>query len=301
MDIVVYMLFAFSAFLFFVLILTSLTLSRQSVHERLNNISDVDADKEDEMQRPFLERIIKPVYEGLLALVTRLTPRGITSSYETLIIRADLVQKISPFRLLLNQILLAAVFAGLRILLYMFMEKPVALIQIVILAGIGFILPWFAVKRQADTRSSKIRSSLPDFLDMLYVSVEAGLSFDAAMKKTAEKMSGPLSQEALRAISEIGKGKDRNEALRGISERTEVKEVNSFITAIIQSEALGANIANTLRIQSNSMRESRRQWAQAKAARMPLKMLFPMIFLMLPALFVVILGPSLMSIMGIFG
>ena len=125
-------------------------------------------------------------------------------------------------------------------------------------------------------RNSK---TLPDMLDLLLVSVEAGLSFDMSLKRITEQASGALSKEIARALEEMRLGKPREEALRGIVRRTGVPDLSSFISAIIQAEQLGGNIANTLRIQASSMRQKRRQRAEEAAMKAPIKMLFPLVFL----------------------
>ncbi|MDD2426995.1 MAG: type II secretion system F family protein [Eubacteriales bacterium] len=301
MGALVYVLFGVSVFIFFILVLTAVTRSRLRVGERLSEIEEIDADDQDEMRGNFLERAIKPLYQGLMNLVSKLTPANMSSNYETLIIRAGLSRSMTPIRLLLSQFLLAAVLVGIRILIFVILEQGFSFIQVLILAVIGFALPWLNIKNQADKRSDQIRKSLPDFLDMLYVSVEAGLGFDAALRMTAEKFPGPFSEEIMKSLYDISKGRDRKEALRAVSYRTQVKEVNSFITAVIQAEALGSDIASMLRVQSEFMRINRQQWAQTKAAQMPMKMLFPLIFLMLPALFIVILGPALLGIFDVLG
>jgi tight adherence protein C len=122
-----------------------------------------------------------------------------------------------------------------------------------------------------------------------------------AMKKAAEKMHGPLSDEIIKSMDDISKGKEREESLRGMVARTKVDDLAQFVSAVIQAEQLGSNIANVLRVQSNSMRQVRRQRAQEKAAKIPVKMLFPMIFFILPSLFVVILGPAFINIMNTLG
>lgn len=172
----------------------------------------------------------------------------------------------------------------------------------VFLLGIlGFALPYSQLNTKSEKRKKEILRALPDMLDLLYVSVEAGLAFDMGMKKTAEKTKGPLSEELKRALDDISKGRNREDALKGMVARTKVDDISTFVTSIIQAEKLGSNIANVLRVQSVTMRQMRRQRAQEIAAKIPVKMLFPLVFFLFPALFVVILGPAAISVIENLG
>ena len=130
--------------------------------------------------------------------------------------------------------------------------------------------------------------------------MEAGLGFDMALKRTVDSFEGPLSDEFKRVLYEINKGRNRQDAMRAMVKRTGVDDLGTFISAIIQSEELGSNIANVLRVQSTSMRQKRRQRAEEAAMKVPIKMLFPLVFFMFPALFIVILGPAIMMIIEMF-
>ncbi|UUM11760.1 type II secretion system F family protein [Clostridiaceae bacterium HFYG-1003] len=252
------------------------------------------------MKKPFSERALLPIYNSIANFLDRFTPKNIAENYQEVLLQAGLAERFTPVRILINQILFGLTVLLLMVLVFQFSGMPINWLILILVTAIALILPLSYFRGKAQTRQKLIKNSLPDILDMLYISVEAGLSFDAAMKKTASKMKGPLSQEITRAMDDITKGREREEALRSIGIRTQVEDVSSFITAVIQSELLGANIANMLRIQSRVMREKRRQRAEEAAAKMPLKMLFPMIFLLFPALFIVILGPALISIFNTF-
>ncbi|MFB0957968.1 MAG: type II secretion system F family protein [Clostridiaceae bacterium] len=260
----------------------------------------MEVEEEDEMKKPFSERALLPIYNSIAGFLDRFTPKNIAENYQEILLQAGLADRFTPVRILINQILLGLIVLLLMVSFFRFSGMQINWLILVLVTIIALILPLSYFRGKAQTRQKLIKNSLPDILDMLYISVEAGLSFDAAMKKTASKMKGPLSEEITRAMDDITKGREREEALRSIGIRTQVEDVSSFITAVIQSELLGANIANMLRIQSRVMREKRRQRAEEAAAKMPLKMLFPMIFLLFPALFIVILGPALISIFNTF-
>lgn len=301
MDVLIYILLAVTLFLIMSLIFAAMTQSSRNVRQRLTDVQVTSDEFDDEMAKPFADRVLHPMYAALFNIVGRLTPKRIEEDYRKTILQAGQSEKMTPVRLVVFQVLLALVISTLFGLLITYSGAEVSPILVLILGLLLFIYPYFRYKSMATLRQKKVRNQLPDFLDMLYISVEAGLAFDAAMKQTAAKMRGPLSQEVTRAMEDISKGRDREEALRSIGSRTHVEEVASFITAIIQSEMLGSNIANMLKIQSRVMREKRRQRAEEEAQRMPLKMLFPMVFFMFPALFVVILGPAMMNIISTLG
>jgi tight adherence protein C len=165
-------------------------------------------------------------------------------------------------------------------------------------AVVGFIAPEFWLGRKVRARSMAMTLQLPDALDLLTISVEAGLGFDAALAKVVEKMEGPLVDEFRQALAEVRMGRTRREALRDVATRADAQPVTNFIGAIVQAEQLGVPIAKVLQIQSNQLRIERRQRAEEAAAKAPVKMLFPMVGCIFPTIFIVILGPAIVTVMG---
>ncbi len=275
---------------------------KEKVKGRLESLKQdfVDPTDESVLQEPFKDRIIKPAYQKFTGFLGRTTPQGISKSMERTIIQAGSPGNINVNRLIAMQFMVAIILPAFYYLLLQATAMEVNLLFVVLLAAAGFILPYYILVLKARRRRSKIQKSLPDMLDLIFVSVEAGLGFDMALKRTTEKMPGPLSDEINRALDEINKGRKREDALRGIYARTGVADLSSFITAVIQSEQLGSNIANMLRVQSTSMRQKRRQRAEEAAMKVPVKMLFPLVFFMFPALFIVILGPAVIRIIRVF-
>ncbi len=163
--------------------------------------------------------------------------------------------------------------------------------------AVGYIAPEFWLGRRVKARQHAIVLRLPDALDLLTISVRAGLGFDAALAKVVEKMQGPLVDEFRRALAEVRVGKARRDALRDIVPRTEVPALTNFIGAIIQAEQLGVSISKVLQVQSEQLRIERRQRAEEMAAKAPIKMLFPLVGCIFPSLFIVILGPAIILIM----
>jgi tight adherence protein C len=163
---------------------------------------------------------------------------------------------------------------------------------------LGFMLPALWLGQKIRSRKNSVIRSLPDALDLLTICVEAGLVFDQAMQKVAEKWDDELSRAFARVLHEIRLGKTRREALRDMADRLDLSDVTSFVAAVIQAEQLGVSIAKVLRIQSDQMRIRRRQRAEEKAHQAPVKMLFPMVFLIFPAIWIVLLGPALLQVLA---
>lgn len=168
-------------------------------------------------------------------------------------------------------------------------------------AGVAFILPDFYLKSQEKRRKSLILRSLPDVLDLLCVSVEAGLGFDAALQRVIEKYPGPLCEEFEKTLKEINVGKPRREALRDMAERVRVDEITTFMGSVIQAEQLGVSITNVLRLQSEQVREDRRMRAEEKAQQAAVKILIPLVLFIFPTILIVLLGPAVIQMMDTFG
>ena len=178
-------------------------------------------------------------------------------------------------------------------------DRNTVLLALVIVV-IGFLGPNAWLDRKVDERQKLIEKALPDVIDQLTVSVEAGLGFDAAMARSAEGRGGPLADEFKRVLQDLQVGMPRQEALERMVERTEVADLRQFVVSIRQSTKHGLPIANVLRIQSQELREKRRARVEEKAASLPVKIVFPLVFCILPALFVVVLGPAALSISDSF-
>ena len=177
-------------------------------------------------------------------------------------------------------------------------KVPLGLMFLLGGGAIGFIGPEFWLGRRIRARSMAMVLQLPDALDLLTISVEAGLGFDAALAKVVEKMEGPLVNEFRQALAEIRMGRSRRDALRDVVTRADAQPVSNFIGAIVQAEQLGVPIAKVLQIQSQQLRIERRQRAEEAAAKAPVKMLFPMVGCIFPTIFIVILGPAIVTVMG---
>lgn len=252
-----------------------------------------------ELQQPFSQRVIVPMMRGMLLWIGRYGPK---QSAERM--RLNLQQAGNPGNLQPMQ------FAGIRmvlavVLLIIFgfvttsqqMEWTQAAMYTALGATLGYLLPSMWLGQEIKKRKKNIVKSLPDAIDLLCISVEAGLSFDQALTRVADKWENELCKEFKRMLTDVRLGRVRREALRDLSARCGVDDVQTFVAAVIQAEQLGVSMSRILRIQSDQMRLRRRQRAEEEAHKAPIKMLFPMVFLIFPSLFVVILGPAIPRIM----
>lgn len=174
-------------------------------------------------------------------------------------------------------------------------------LYIMVCLGLGFFLPDICLKSKEKNRREEILKSLPDVLDLLSVSVEAGLGFDAALQKVIDKSEGPLSNEFAITLQEINIGKHRREALRDMADRVAIDDLTTFLASIIQAEQLGVSIANVLRLQSAQLRANRRMRAEEKAQQAPVKILIPLLLFIFPCILLVLLGPAVIQLMDTLG
>ena len=252
-----------------------------------------------EMSLSFTDRILVPVMRGLSNFVAKITPQQMLESTAIKLETAGLAKRLS-----------AAEFWGIR--LFATLGLPALIVMLMIrfkadsskqimfalgMALLGYILPGMWLQSTSDRRKLQITRALPDALDLLTICVEAGLGFDSAMKRVADKWEGDLSAEFGRVLQEIQLGKVRRDALRGMSSRLGVRDVTTFVAAVVQAEQLGVSMAKVLRIQSDQMRIKRRQIAEKKAQEAPVKMVIPMVFLIFPSLMLVLLGPAAFQVL----
>lgn len=235
----------------------------------------------------------------LRALALRLSPSGIAAKLQHRLDLAGNPDRWNPDRILAVKGLGLVVLAALGMLTGA--HKPILLIVYATVGGAaGFFLPDVLLYNAGLKRQARIQAALPDAMDMLTVCVEAGLGFDAAIAQVARNTSGPLSAELARALQEMQIGKSRTEALRAMADRTTAPEFRAFVSALVQASELGISIARVLREQAKEMRLRRRQRAEERAQKVPVKILFPLVLCLLPALFVVIIGPGVITISHIF-
>ena len=244
------------------------------------------------------DRALAPFLAKVMKLMRRLTPKGWTEQMEQRIAMAGLNQKWSAERVLMLKaagLLIGGLFGFKN--LAGGIDGIKGLVMVVAPAPLGFFLPDILIKNNADKRQKQIQLQLPDFLDQITVGVEAGLGLDAAMARTAKSNDGPLAEEFRRTLQHVQAGLSRGEALRGLANRNKVVELRQFVASILQAEQFGIPMAQVLRVQAGEQRRKRRQRAEEKAMKLPVKVLFPLVLCILPALFVVLIGPAALSIM----
>ncbi len=253
-----------------------------------------------EMAQPFSERVIFPIARKLGELASRFTPQNQLQSIARKIELAGNPAKMDPTMFLALQFVIALAFAGLVVLVFSIgtMAWPFGRIVLAALGLglLGFFFPQLWLTSKINKRQKTIRRAMPDALDLLTICVEAGLGFDQAMQRVAEKWENELSLAFARVIREVQLGKVRREALRDMADRIGINEMTSFIAAVIQSEMLGVSMAKVLRIQSDQMRVRRRQLAEEEAHKAPLKMLIPMGLLIFPSLIIVLMTPAALKL-----
>jgi tight adherence protein C len=248
------------------------------------------------------ERAIAPIIEKLGSFALRFTPQGWVEKAQKKLVYAGMNERMdgntwAALRIisLLGTMILFFVVVGA-------FSSPMQKVMLFgLLAAIGFLGPESVLNRRIDARRKEMEQSLPDIIDLLVISVEAGLGFEAAMGRVVQAVPGELSREFSRTLQETRVGVSRHKALRSLADRTDVDDLNAFILALIQADQFGVSIARILRVQADEMRVRRRQRAQEKAFAAPVKLVFPLVLCIFPSMFVVLLGPAAISIAEVFG
>ncbi len=259
-----------------------------------------------EMTLPFTERVIFPLARKLGEITLRFTPQNWLNRINRRLELAGRSSRMDATVFLTLQFIGGVLVGGLTFLLIRLLGNNVPAGRVflftLVMALLGFYLPHFQLSSSITRRQKQVRKDLPDALDLLTICVEAGLGFDAAMSRVAEKWNSQLSIAFARVIQEIQLGKLRREALHDMQETIGISELTSFVAAIIQSEQLGVSMAKVLRVQADQMRVRRRQLAEEEAHKAPIKMLIPMAFIMFPSILIILLAPAVMQIIksGIF-
>jgi tight adherence protein C len=275
---------------------------RTTVRQSLRQLEDYEVEnvRDQELLTPLAERAFMPVLGGLTSVGRRFTPVGYTDNVRQKFIYAGRGSSDEVDRFLAKRVI-AIAFIPVAFW-FCFMWNPIALagkmqIMVFLLMVAGLILgPDASINKQVDARQKELRKQLPDVLDLLTISVEAGLGFEQALDRTIAAVPGALSDEFGRMLGEVRAGSSRADAMRALEQRTNVPEVRSFVLAVLQADTFGVSIGRVLRAQADEMRIKRRQIAQEEAQKAPVKMLIPMVFCIFPALFVVVIGPAIINI-----
>lgn len=263
---------------------------------------EVDNVRDQELLKPMKERTVAPVMERLVGLGKRFTPDGYTDKVRGRLTAsgnssADAVDRFIAIKVIgfaLAPVAIILTFGVLK------MSGLTGLMVAGLLAAVMVYGPDAILNRRVEERQREIQQMLPDVLDLLVISVEAGLGFEQALDRTVGSVPGALTQEFGRMLGEVRAGSSRADAMRAMEKRTDVPELRSFVLAILQADTFGVSIGRVLRAQADEMRIKRRQMAQERAQKAPVKMMIPMVFCVFPALFVVVIGPAIINIKETF-
>jgi tight adherence protein C len=277
----------------------SVTAERADVRDSLRRLEgyQIQDVRDQEMLAPMSERVFTPLLGSLTGVARRFTPAGFGEG-----IAGKLVLAGSPANLNVDKILVMKLLGIVSVLVWgplVFALKfhgIMAIVAIALLWGAAFLYPDVMLNRKIADRQKEISRKLPDVLDLLVISVEAGLGFEQALDRTCTAVPGALSDEFRRMLHEIRIGSSRADALRAMADRTSVPELRTFILAMLQADTFGVSISKLLRAQADDMRIRRRLRAQEQAQKAPVKMLFPLVFCIFPSIFVVIIGPAFIQI-----
>ena len=250
-----------------------------------------------------LEPVVTPaagVRRDVTPLVGLLTPKGTVVRLQRLIAVAGHPADWPLARLVATKLVLATVAIGAGAL-YISGDPSVSrLLAVVVVAGVAYFVPEILLHSRGQERQEAIQLELADTLDQMTIAVEAGLGFESAMDRAGKNGKGPLAQELVRTLQDIAVGQPRRDAYLSLAERADVPDLGRFVRAVIQADAYGVSIADVLRTQAAEMRLKRRQRAEEKAMQIPVKVIFPLILFILPTLFIVLLGPAVVDIVGMF-
>jgi len=286
----------------FLLIMASFWRGENLVRARVDSlVSGTNREDLPDLARPLAERVLGPAVDAVADRILAILPQSILDGLKKKLILAGEPLNLGGF------LTVMATAGGLFLALAFALVvaggggfQATQLLMLVALGGLGLVLPYFWLINRVRRRQAIITKSLPDSFDLITTCVEAGLGLDAALARVAEKVKGPFADELSRTLREVGMGRMRRDALRELGERIGVTDLITFVNAVVQAEQMGTGIGQVLRIQSEQLRVRRRQRAEELANQAPVKMVFPLVLCIFPVLFLVILGPSGISIYETF-
>jgi tight adherence protein C len=255
----------------------------------------------DQLDRSFADRVLEPLQRRALKVGRRISGADTADRIRRKLDLAGNPTGWTVDRVLSGKVLGAVVGLVGGLVFSLMLTSPA--VKIVVIAGatvIGFFAPNLYLYQRTHERSERLQRDLPDAIDLLTISVESGLGFDAALQQVARNTDGPLADELSRVLREMQIGQGRADALRALGERTNVTDVRTFVGAMVQADSFGIPVAQVLRVQSAEIRVKRRQRAEEKAQQVPVKITIPLIFCILPTLFIAVMGPAVLSIMDSF-
>jgi tight adherence protein C len=276
---------------------------KQGLHRSLavlEAMTDLPTELTKDLDRPFGERVLEPLKARALKIGRRLSG---ADTEDRLRRKLDLAGNPSGWTaegVVSAKVIGAGVGLAAALALSMLMGQSTTMRIVTLAAGVvlGYMAPNLFLYQKAYDRSDKVQRALPDAIDLLTISVESGLGFDAAIQQVARNTEGPLADELARVLREMQIGQGRAEALRALADRTNVQDVRTFVSAMVQADSFGIPVGQVLRVQSSEIRVKRRQRAEEKAQQVPVKITIPLIFCILPCLFIAVMGPAVINIMN---
>jgi tight adherence protein C len=253
---------------------------------------------EEHLSQPFLTRVLRPLGGGVLDLVSSVTPRAHRDRVQGALQQAGLATTYRAEEIIASQAIggLVGLLLALAIAGFGLVGGMLALVLLVLLPTAGVVFPVSRLNHAVAQRHATILKDLPDTLDLLAISVEAGVGLEGAMDVVCQRFDSPLADEFAQTLREMGLGLTRRDALQSLKRRTEVPELSNFVLALIQADTLGMPVGRVLKAQAAEMRIKRRQWARERAAKLPVKIMFPLVACIFPAILVILLGPAASSI-----
>lgn len=287
-----------SVFLF-VLAVGLLTVVRKSPQSTVvSRLSHYGTQKEAEALPSFSNRVLTPVFKRIADMVKRISPRGVVESTSHKLELAGILEILGTNVYFTVKFLLPIGFLIIYILLLIFFDFSLIInLLLFIPIPLSYFLPDIYLRSKIISRQDEIRRSMPNALDMLTITVEAGMGFDAALSRIASNLKGPLGEELNKMLKEMNVSIPRREAFRNLVNRTDVQDLDSFVSAVIQAEILGISIGKILRTQASELRNRRSNRAEEAGIKAPLKLVFPLIICLLPALIIIIVGPGIITIL----
>jgi tight adherence protein C len=267
-------------------------------------LRDLDLDQADpgdyeaHLQKPFLTRVVRPLGEHAFQSISKLTPANYLDSVHKKLLLAGLAGTVRAEEFVTAQVVLTVLMGVAAAAIVGLAHPPTnkAVLYLVLLPSMGALFPVAWLSRKVTERKTAILRDLPDTLDLLAISVEAGMGFEGALEVVCKNFVSPLADEFSRTLREMELGLPRRDAFQNLKRRTEVPELSNFVLALLQADALGIPIGRVLKTQAAEMRSKRRQWAREKAGKLPVKIMFPLVAFIFPAVLVVVLGPAGSSI-----
>lgn len=296
-------IFFLSVFMLIFGILYTVSGDKLKIENRLEQIKDIqNLEENDILNKSFSDRAIKPLYDSITKFLLKITPGNKIAIMNKKLEKAGLLKNTTTEKYLYKKSMIsftAAILSGTLI----YLAKPDLLVALLISVFILLLMNTlfnFSLSKKVTDRQKNMLRDLPYTLDLITVSVEAGLSFDGAIARVVNNLNGELCDEFGKSLKEMRMGIQKKVALKNMSERCEVRELSLLITSLIQADDLGVSLGKVLRIEAANLREHRKQAARERAMKAPVKMLFPLIFFIFPSIFIIILGPAVIKMMSIF-